>query len=84
MTKIPQFTSIFRRLSYRLGGHYDSMVYALEIPFGYGSYDICHLEMLNIVVVSKLWAVHWKDRKIRKYCDNMAVVQVLNTGRAQD
>ena len=37
-----------------LGGHYDSMVYALEIPFGYGSYDICHLEMLNIVVASKL------------------------------
>ena len=60
------------------------MVYALEIPFGYGNYDICHLEMLNIVVASKLWAVHWKDKKIKIYCDNMAVVQVLNTGRARD
>ena len=60
------------------------MVYALEIPFGYRSYDICHLEMLNIAVASKLWAVHWKDRKILIYCDNMAVVQVLNTGRARD
>ena len=47
-----------------LGGHYDSMVYAIETPSGYGNYDICHLEMLNIVVASKLWAVHWKDRKI--------------------
>ena len=46
--------------------------------------DICHLEMLNIVVASKLWAVHWKDKKIKIYCDNMAVVQVLNTGRARD
>ena len=60
------------------------MVYALEIPFGYGNYDICHLEMLNIVVASKLWAVHWEDRKIQLYCDNMAVVEVLNTGRARD
>ena len=60
------------------------MVYALDIPFGYKNYDICHLEMLNIVVASKLWAAHWKDKKIRIFCDNMAVVQVMNTGRARD
>ena len=67
-----------------LGGHFDSMVYTLEIPFGYKNYDICHLEMLNIVVASKLWALYWKDKKIQIHCDNMAVVQVLNTGRARD
>ena len=64
MTKnSPVHKYIFRRLFYKLGGDYDSMVYGLEIPFGYGSYDICHLEMLNIVVASKLWAVPWKDKK---------------------
>ena len=60
------------------------MVYALEIPIGYNSYDICHLEMLNIVVASKIWANHWRNKKIQIYCDNMAVVQILNTGKARD
>ena len=67
-----------------LGGYFDSMVYALNVPFGYNGYDICHLEMLNIVVASKIWASHWKDKKNQIYCDNMAVVQVLNTGKAMD
>ena len=48
-----------------LGGHFDSMVYALEIPIGHNSYDICHLEMLNIVVASKIWANHWRNKKSR-------------------
>ena len=67
-----------------LGGHFDSMVYALDISFDYNNYDICHLEMLNIGVASKLWACHWKYKKIQINCDNMALVQVLNTGRACD
>ena len=61
------------------GGHFDSMVYALEIPMGYKNYDICQLEMLNIVVALKIWANHWRNKKIHIYCDNIAVVQVLNT-----
>ena len=60
------------------------MVYALDIPFGYNNYDICHLEMLNIVAASKLSAGQWKDKKIQIHYDNMAVVQVLNTGKAPD
>ena len=67
-----------------VGGHFDSMVYALKIPIGYNGYDICHLEMLNIVVASEIWASHWRNKKIQIYCDNMAVVQVLNTGKARD
>ena len=67
-----------------LGDHFDSMVYALDIPFGYNDYDICHLEILIIVVASKIWAGHWKDKKIQIYCDNMAVVQALNMGKARD
>ena len=63
-----------------LDGHFGSMVYALDIPFGYNN---CHLEMLNIVVALKIWAGHWRDKKIQIHCDNMAVVKVLNTGRTR-
>ena len=37
-----------------LGGHFDSMVYALDIRLGYNQYDISHLEMLNIVFAAKI------------------------------
>ena len=60
------------------------MVYTLQIPQGYKDYNICHLEMLNIIVASKIWAIHWTNRKIQIHCDNMAVVQVLNTGKTRD
>ena len=40
-----------------LGGHFDSMVYALDIAFGYND-NICHLEMLNTAFASKIWASH--------------------------
>ena len=67
-----------------LGGHFDSMVYALPIPRGHENYDICQLEMVNIVVALKIWANHWKNKRIHVFCDNIAVVQVLNTGKARD
>ena len=67
-----------------LGGHFGSMIYYLPLPRGYNSYDITQLEMLNIVVTSKIWSSHWSDKKIQIFCDNMAVVQVLTTGKARD
>ena len=60
------------------------MVYALPIPRGHENYDICQLEMVNIVVALKIWANHWKNKRIHVFCDNIAVVQVLNTGKARD
>ena len=46
------------------------------------NYNIAHLEILNIIVALKVWATHWANRRIRIHCDNMAVVEVLNSGRA--
>ena len=66
------------------GGKFGSMVYALPIPLGFKGYSILHLEILNIVVAAKIWASHWADKKIQIFCDNMAVVDVLNTGKARD
>ena len=67
-----------------LGGKFGSMVYALPIPLGFKGYSIVHLEILNIVVAAKIWASHWADKKIEIFCDNMAVVDILNTGKARD
>ena len=67
-----------------LGGHFGNMIYTLPIPLGFQQYDITQLEMINIVVAAKIWASHWSNKKIRIYSDNMAVVQVLTTGKARD
>ena len=67
-----------------LGGAYNSMVYSVAIPRDYKKYSIVHLEALNIVVECKLWANTWENKQIYKFCDNMAVVEVLNTGKARD
>ena len=60
------------------------MVYSLSILKGFRNYPIVHLEILNIVVALKVWGSLWKDHIIEVKCDNMAVVEVLNIGRARD
>ena len=67
-----------------LGGAYNSMVYALPIPKDYQGYTIVHLEILNILVACKIWAHFWQAKKVQIFCDNMAVVEALTTGRARD
>ena len=67
-----------------LGASFESMVYALPIPKNHNNYNIVHLELLNIVVALKVWAVHWSNRRIKLHCDNMAVVEVIQKGRARD
>ena len=32
----------------------------------------------------KLWGPYWKDKTVEIKCDNMAVVEVLKSGRARD
>ena len=60
------------------------MVYSLSIPLGFRDHTIAHLELLNIVVAAKIWAQHWSNQKIQIFCDNMAVVEVLTTGKTRD
>ena len=67
-----------------LGGHFGSMVYSLPIPLGFMDYTIVHLEILNIVVAAKIWVTHWSNQKVQIFCDNMAVVEVLTTGKTRD
>ena len=45
---------------------------------------ITHLEMLNIVVATRLFASQWSKHTINLGCDNLASVAVLQSGKARD
>ena len=40
--------------------------------------------MLNVVVALKVWSQIWANKKVKMFCDNQAVVEVLNTGKTKD
>ena len=67
-----------------LGAVYKDMVYALPIPRGFANYTIVHLEMLNIMVALKVWGQHWSNKCVEIKCDNLAIVSVLQEGKARD
>ena len=67
-----------------LGGSFKNMVYTIPLPLGFKNYSIVHLEMVNIVVALKVWGPMWRDSHIQIHCDNLAVVQVLNSGGSRD
>ena len=67
-----------------LGAIYDQQVYAMDLPHGWSSKNIAHLEMINILVSIKVWHTQWANQSVLIKCDNQAVVSVLATGRARD
>ena len=67
-----------------MGGIFENQCYSLPIPKDFHQYSIVHLEMLNIVVALKVWATQWSNKKLRIKCDNMAVVEVLTSGKTKD
>ena len=46
--------------------------------------DIHHLEALAILVALRLWGHLWSGLRIRVYCDNLAVVSALASGKVKD
>ena len=67
-----------------LGARWGSQVFAFPLPLGYLNYNIAHLEMLNILVVLRVWQNFWAKTRVRIACDNEAVVQVLGSGHTRD
>ena len=67
-----------------LGVCVDDCVYHLPLQKGYKGCTIVHLEMVNILLAVRLFALKLKRCKIRVRCDNLAVVQVLKSGRTKD
>ena len=67
-----------------LGARWGHQVYNLTIPLGYNNRNICHLEMLNILLALRVWKDQWTSSTISVACDNQVVVQVLNSGKIRD
>ena len=68
-----------------LGGTWGNRVYStpvLGIP-GF-QLKIVHLEMFNVLIALRLWAKFWKHSYVKIYCDNFAVVQVVQTSKTRD
>ena len=68
------------------GGIHGDEYYHVEFPVSITTQKrpICHLEMLNILVAVKLWSKNWNYKTVTVYCDNIAAVSVLTTGRGRD
>lgn len=45
---------------------------------------IHHLELLTVMAAIRLWGRLWQGLRIQVFCDNEAVVLVINTGRTRD
>ena len=68
-----------------LGGIWNDEVYSTPVfDLFPGDLKIVHLEMLNLVIALRVWAKKWTHSVVKFYCDNMAVVQVIWTGRTKD
>ena len=68
-----------------LGGIWGQQVYATPVsPIIGQTLKITHLEMLNVVVDLRLWATEWAYSAVKLFCDNLAVVQVVQTRKTRD
>lgn len=68
------------------GGVFGSQFFHQEFPDGILSEftSIHHLECIAILVATRLWGSEWTGLRIRVYCDNEAIVTVLNSGKTKD
>ena len=68
-----------------VGAKWNENVYVSGYPnnFCY-SLTIVHFEVVNILVALRLWVHCWAHTTIQIICDNLAVVNALNSGRIQD
>ena len=40
--------------------------------------------MFSILVAIRMWAIGWKGKNVEIFCDNEAVVTVLNMGKTRE
>ena len=68
------------------GAFAGSQYYGRKFPRGVleAEHTIAHLETLNIVVATKLWADDWAGKKVRVWCDNSNACLALQSGRSRD
>ena len=66
-----------------MGAIFDNQVYHVPTPFEMLGTNIAILEMYNILVAIRVWGNVWRCKTIEIFCDNEAVVTVLNTGKTR-
>ena len=68
-----------------LGAIWNNRVYSTAI-FSIPGFQlkIVHLEMLNIVLALRTWGPYWQHHRIKIFCDNLAVVQVVKSSKTKD
>lgn len=47
-------------------------------------YLITAKELIPIVIAGALWGRHWRGTTVQAYCDNMAVVHIVNHGSSKN
>ena len=48
------------------------------------NHPIAHLELLNVVVATKVWAKKWTGQRVRVDCDNTNACLAIQSGRTRD
>ena len=70
-----------------IGGFYKDEFFSEEIEdvrILQGSKNIAHMEMLALTIALKIWIVQLKMKRLIIECDNIAVLEVINRGKAKD
>ena len=67
-----------------LGAIFDNQVYALPLPGSWKNKNIAYTELINVLVVLKVWHNEWAGLRVLIKCDNQSVVSVLTTGKTTD
>ena len=66
-------------------GIWNNRVYAAPVPqFENFQPNITHLEMINVLIALRLWAKWWAHSAVLVHCDNLAVVQVVSSGKTRN
>ena len=63
-----------------IGGVWASILHLLPIQ----GLTIVHYEMVNFVIALRLWGHFWCHSRVNILSDNLAVVQVVNSGKTKD
>ena len=67
-----------------VGAIFQNFVYQARFLAKMAAWDIATLEMMNILMALRQRKQDWEAKSIEIFCDNLAVVTVLQTGRTRD
>ena len=83
---IPDITSLYIDACLTgVGAIWSNRVYEAPVPnFTNFEPNITHLEMLNLLVALRAWKKFWVHSTVRFHCDNLAVIQVVSSGKTKD